>query len=544
MTTDYSHPSLEIRSLKQSDFKALKALQLKCFPDMEPYGYQQFRSQLKHFREGQTGVFYEGTLIGSGSTLILDLDEYSADHTWEEIADDGFIRNHDPEGDTLYGIEVMVDPEYRNMKIGRRIYEERKNLCREWNLRRILVGGRLPNYHKYQKKMDIYAYVRSVMNKKISDPVLTFQLKNDFVVKRIIRNYLKEDTDSGGYAALLEWTNFEYQTLAPKQRITSMPVRICCVQYQMRKIESFDDFTTQVEYFVDVASDYKSDFVLFPELLTTQLLSFEKEKRPGLASRELAKYTDQYIKFFQDMALSYNVNIIGGSHFTLEKDHVFNVSYLFRRDGTIDKQYKIHITPSESLWWGVQSGSTPKVFDTDRGKIAINICYDVEFPEMARFAVDNGAHILFVPYCTDERHGFTRVRTCAQARAIENQIFVAMAGTTGNIPSVENLAIQYAQSAIFTPSDFPFSRDGIAAITDENAEMVVIADVDVEVLRRSRHSGTVMPLKDRRRDLYSIRFRDLPEYSRVMPDDALFDGEKDEKGYDGQDEHSSRNKKG
>ncbi len=528
MTSDQSNPSLEIRALKQNDFKVLKALQLKCFPDMEPYSYNQFRSQLKYFRDGQIGIFFEGALIGSGSSLILDLDEYSTDHTWEEIADEGYIRNHDPEGDTLYGIEVMVDPDYRDMKIGRRIYEERMELCRTLNLRRILVGGRLPNYHKHQTNMDIYAYVRSVMNKKLFDPVLTFQLQNDFIVKRIIRNYLKEDIESCGYAVLLEWTNFEYQSKAPKQRITSMPVRICCVQYQMRKISNFDDFATQVEYFVDVASDYKSDFVLFPELLTTQLLSFEKEKRPGLASRELAKYTDQYITFFKDMALSYNVNIIGGSHFTLEKDNVFNVSYLFRRDGTYDKQYKIHVTPSESLWWGVQAGSVPKVFDTDRGKVAINICYDVEFPEMARFAVDNGAHILFVPFCTDERHGFTRVRTCAQARAIENQIYVAMAGTTGNIPSVENMAIQYSQSAIFTPSDFPFSRDGIAAITDENAEMVILADVDVEVLRRSRHSGTVMPLKDRRRDLYSVQFQDLPEYSQIMPDDQPFDAEGDE----------------
>lgn len=532
MTQDALNPSLEIRPLGLKDYKAVKNLQLKCFPGMEPYTYAHVRSQLKHFREGQIGVFFEGTLIGCSNSLILDLDEYSADHTWEEIADDGMIGNHDPEGDTLYGIEVMVDPEYRDMKIGRRIYEERMDLCRRLNLRRILVGGRLPNYHKHQGKMDIYTYVRSVMNKKIFDPVLTFQLQNDFVVKRIIRNYLREDTDSCGYAALLEWTNFEYQTQVPKQRITSMPVRICCVQYQMRKITSFEDFATQVEYFVDVASDYKSDFVLFPELLTTQLLSFEQEKRPGLAARELTKYTDEYVAFFQDMALSYNVNIIGGSHFTLEEDNVFNVSYLFRRDGTYDKQYKIHITPDERLWWGVQPGSVPKVFDTDRGKIAINICYDVEFPEMARYAVDQGANILFVPFCTDERHGFTRVRTCAQARAIENQIYVAMAGTTGNIPSVENMAIQYAQSAIFTPSDFPYSRDGIAALSDENTEMVVLADVDTEVLRRSRHSGTVMPLKDRRKDLYSIQFRDLPEYSKIMPDDAPFDAEGDDEEFE------------
>ncbi|MEX0773985.1 MAG: carbon-nitrogen hydrolase family protein [Balneolales bacterium] len=514
--SDQITPSLELKLLERSDYKALKALQLKCFPDMKPYTQAQFRSQIKQFKEGQIGVFYGDELIGSASSLILDLDEYSKNHTWNEIADEGYIKNHDGEGDTLYGIEVMVDPEYREMKIGRRIYDARKELCVRLNLKRILVGGRVPNYHKYQNDMSVHEYVRSVASKKIYDPVLTFQLQNGLIVKRIISNYLDEDHESCGYATLMEWVNLEYQQQAPKRKISSLPVRICCIQYQMRKINNFDDFATQVEYFVDVASEYKSDFALFPELLTTQLLSFEHEKRPGQAARQLANYTDQYIEFFTDMAISYNVNIIGGSHFTLEEDNVFNVSYLFRRDGTVDKQYKLHVTPSESLWWGVQPGSKPKVFDTDRGKIAINICYDVEFPELARFAVDNGAQIIFVPYCTDERHGFTRVRTCAQARAIENQLYVAMAGTTGNIPSVENMAIQYAQSAIFTPSDFNFARDGIAALAEENAEMVVIADVDLEVLRRARHSGTVTPLKDRRTDLYALKFEDKDEYDMVL----------------------------
>ncbi|MEX0684784.1 MAG: carbon-nitrogen hydrolase family protein [Balneolales bacterium] len=516
MPTDPITPSLELRPLEKSDYKALKALQLKCFPTMKPYTQAQFRSQIKNFQEGQLGVFFGEELIGSGSSLILDLDEYSKEHSWDEIADEGYIRNHDEEGDTLYGIEVMVDPEYRDMKIGRRIYDARKDLCVGLNLKRILIGGRLPNYHKYKDEMSVYEYVRSVASKKIYDPVLTFQLQNGLIVKRVISNYLDEDHESHGYASLMEWVNLEYQQQAPKRKISSLPVRICCIQYQMRKINSFDEFATQVEYFVDVASEYKSDFALFPELLTTQLLSFEVEKRPGQAARELAKYTDQYVEFFTDMAISYNVNIIAGSHFTLEEDNVFNVSYLFRRDGSVDKQYKIHVTPSEALWWGVQPGSIPKIFDTDRGKIAINICYDVEFPELARYAVDHGAQILFVPYCTDERHGFTRVRICAQARAIENQLYVAMAGTTGNIPSVENMAIQYAQSAIFTPSDFNFARDGVAAVSEENAEMVVIADVDLEVLRRGRQSGTVTPLKDRRKDLYTIKFEEKGEHDMVL----------------------------
>ena len=130
--------------------------------------------------------------------------------------------------------------------------------------------------------------------------------------------------------------------------------------------------------------------------------------------------------------------------------------------------------------------------------------YDVEFPELGRLATEKGAEIIFVPFCTDERQSYLRVRCCAQARAIENQIYVAMAGTIGNLPSVENIEINYAQSGIFTPSDFAFARDGIAGECQPNAETVVVADVDLETLRRHRHSGTVQNWKDRRLDLYKI----------------------------------------
>ncbi len=519
MNTD--NTTIYLRPLEESDYDDLLALQARCFPEMDPTTKDQFESQLYQFQEGQIGVFVNDKLVASSSSLILDTDEYSDVHTWDEIADEGYIRNHDEEGDTLYGIEVMVDPEMRGMKLGRRLYEARKDLCRKLNLKRILIGGRLPNFHKYADKMRVTEYVRNVLDKQIDDPVLTFQVKNDFVVKRILRDYLEDDFDSRRHAVLMEWVNLEYRQTAQRRKISSSPARICCVQYKMRKINNFDEFAQQIEYFVDVASEYKCDFVLFPEMLTTQLLSFVGEKRPGIAARELTAFTDEYIEFFNELAIRYNINIIGGSHFTLENDRVHNVSYLFHRDGEIDSQYKVHITPSERRWWGVQPGSEVKVFDTDRGRVAINICYDVEFPEMARQAVDKGAQILFVPYCTDERHGFTRVRICSQARAIENQIYVAIAGTVGNIPSVANMDIQYAQSAIFSPSDFQFSRDGIVSISEENTEMVVIADVDLETLRRSRHSGTVTPLKDRRKDLYQIKFNVISDEKVIFPKEDI-----------------------
>ena len=155
----------------------------------------------------------------------------------------------------------------------------------------------------------------------------------------------------------------------------------------------------------------------------------------------------------------------------------------------------------------MEPGDSVEVFDTDKGKINIQICYDIEFPELSRIAVEKGAQIIFVPFSTDERTAYLRVRYCAQARCVENHVFVAMAGTVGNLPSVENMDIQYAQSGIYTPSDIPFSRDAIASESTPNIETVIIDDVDVELLKRHRQSGSVLNWMDRRTDLYDVRVR-------------------------------------
>ena len=476
---------------------------------MEPYGYNHFRSQLKHFSQGQIGVFFEGKLIGSSNSLILDLDEYTFDHTWEEISDDGYIRNHDPEGDTLYGMEIMVHPQYRGMKLATRMYEARKELAREHNLQRIVIGGRLPGYKNYRNTLNINQYVDKVTSKAIFDPVLTPQLSNGFSLKKVIKEYIDEDKESGGFATYLEWTNFDFQQQKNQKLFTALPVRICLVQYQMRTIRSFDDFAIQCEYFVDVASGYKSDFIMFPEIFTLQLLTIFPKENPGTAARKIGEFTEQYLELFSELAIKYNINIIAGSHFTPEGDKLYNIAYLFKRSGEIGKQYKLHISPNEKKWWGVEPGRKIEVFDTDKGKIAIQVCYDIEFPEVSRIAVERGARIIFVPFCTDDRQSYLRVKYCAQARCVENQIFVAIAGTVGNLPHVDNMDIQYAQSGIFTPSDFSFARDAIAAESTPNVETVIVNDIDLELLKRHRNRGTVTNWNDRRNDLYRIQAFDL-----------------------------------
>lgn len=502
---------IQVRQIRMEDFEQIVDMQKRCFPGMHPWLREHIESQLRIFPEGQLCVEYQGKVVASSCSLIVDFDLYEEWHNWREIADQGYIRNHTPDGDTLYGIEIMVDPDFRGRKLARRLYDARKELCRRHNLARIIIGGRIPGYGTYAGKMSASEYAEKVMERTLFDPVLTTQLANGFDLKQLIPNYFPSDEASKGYATFLEWTNLDYVPDTTKRMHQVSLVRICAVQYQMRQVEGFADFEKQCEYFIDTAADYESDFVLFPELVTTQLLSSVEARDPAEGARKLAELTPQYLDFFTRMAVRYNVNIVGGSQFTLEEDRLYNVAYLFRRNGTIERQYKLHVTPAERRWWGTVGGDELHVFETDRGKIAMLVCYDVEFPELVRIAVGKGAQILFVPFNTNDRDAYLRVRYCAQARCVENQVYVAISGCTGNLPFVENADVHYAQSGIFTPSDYSFARDGIAAECTPNIETLVVHDVDLETLRRHRLTGSVTNWSDRRKDLYQVRYRDHDE---------------------------------
>lgn len=508
--------SVRLRPLELDDFDALVAMQQRCFPGQAPWKREHIASQLEVFPEGQLVLEVEGALAASASSLVVSFDHYEHWHDWHAIADGGYIRNHDPAGDTLYGIEIMVDQDFRGMRFARRLYEARKTLARRLNLARIIIGGRIPGYGDHAAATSAWEYVDKVLSKELVDPVLTPQLANGFTVQGLIPDYFPSDVASRGYAAFLTWENPDYRPSDIPRSHRTVQVRLCLVQYRMRRVASWDDFAQQVAFFVDLASDYRSDFVVFPELFSTQLLSIMPPERPGLAARRLADLTPRVVALFRDLAVKHNVNIIGGSHFVVADETLYNTAFLFRRNGTIAQQKKLHVTPNERKWWGVAGGGELEVFDTDRGRVAILICYDVEFPELARMAAAKGATILFVPFNTDERYGYLRVRHCAQARAIENQLYVATAGCAGLVPGVENADIHYAQSGIFTPSDFPFARDAVASESMPNVETIVVHDVDLELLRRNRVAGTARPWTDRRTDLYSIHYTDSSGEARSI----------------------------
>jgi predicted amidohydrolase len=278
-------------------------------------------------------------------------------------------------------------------------------------------------------------------------------------------------------------------------------VRVASLQYFIRPVTSASNFRDQVTALVETAADYGAQLVLFPEYFTVQLLTLGDVRAPIAGQiRDLAAHGDSFVEFMAELASRHKIYLLAGTIPSIDATtgKLHNDAHFFGPDGRMGTQGKLHMTRFESEDWLVHARNRLKVFDTAFGKVAITICYDVEFPEIARAAAWAGAHILLVPSCTDERQGFLRVRYCAHARAIENQMYVIVSHTVGSLPMVPAVSLNYGQAAILTPSDFTFSRDGILAEGHPNQEMMVIGDLNLETILQARTTGTVLPLSDSR----------------------------------------------
>ncbi len=512
MVTEVSH-KLDLRHLNIDDYDAVREIGAKVYKGLSaPWDKKEIANLIQRFPEGQICIEDNGRAVAVALSIIIDFSLFSNNHSYRQITGNGTFRTHDSEGDYLYGIEVFVDPEYRGMRLGRRLYDARKDLAVNLNLKGILLGGRIPGYKKYADTMSAQQYILKVQNRELIDNVLTFQLSNDFHVRNLLDDYWRQDYQSLGNAVLLEWVNIYYQKKTRLIGGTKSIARLGVVQWQMRRFISFDDFMQQAEFFIDTVSDYQSDIVLFPELFNAPLIHTYEGDSSSDAMRKLAEYTEKMRSTLVDMALAYNINIVAGSVPLVRDDgSLANVAYICRRDGTWDSQEKLHITPDEDVHWGFYGGNKLKVFDTDVGKIGVLICYDVEFPELARLQTEKGMKILLVPFWTDTKNGYLRVRRCAQARAIENECYVAISGSVGNIPKVEAMGIQYSQAAVFTPSDFSFPHDAIASETTPGVETTLITDLDLDLLKELRAKGSVQNMTSRRTDLYELRWKDNNE---------------------------------
>lgn len=500
---------IEVRHLTLEDYEGLKAVMKAVYPNWEGSHWREreIKKLLSRFPEGQLCILVNEKLVGAALSIIVDYDRFSEEHTYREVTGNYTFNTHDPDdGDVLYGIEVFVHPEFRGLRLGRRLYDARKELCENLNLRGIIFGGRIPNYVKHAHELTPKQYIEKVDRKEIYDPTLSFQLSNDFHVRLVLRGYLPGDEQSHEVGTLMEWNNIYYDPSEKLLNVQKTVVRVGLVQWQMRPHRSLESLLEQVEYFVDAVSGYRCDFMVLPEFFTAPLMAEFNHLSEADAVRQVAKYWQAVQDKLVEFAVSYNVNIIGGSMPMLDGAKLLNVGWFCHRNGTVERYEKLHVTPDEAKVWGMRGGDSLKIFETDCGKVGVLICYDVEFPELPRLLAAEGMKILFVPFMTDTQNGYTRVRNCAMARAIENECYVAIAGSVGNLPKVHNMDIQYAQSAVFTPADFQFPTQGIKAEATPNAEMVLITDLDFELLKELHEVGAVRNLKDRRTDLFEVRF--------------------------------------
>ena len=513
-----------VRRWTQIDLPFIVELQQAAYPEFprkDLCDIRNYEYQLHAFPDGQLLAEVDGKIVGYATSLIVQIDDDSPWYSYAEVTGLGTFSTHNPAGDTLYGADIAVHPDWRGKSIAGKLYGGRKKILSRYNLRRMVAGGRIPGYREYAGRISPEEYIRQVQEGKLKDMALSAHLKAGYIVRGVHMDYLT-DAESLDYATFLEMPNPRFNEQRRKIAATPLKtpvrkVRACAAQYQMRRIKNWEEFEQQADFFIQTANEYHSHFLLFPELFTAQLFSaMSSDLDTVQAVEQLSDYTEKYIDFFRRRAKETGLYIIAGSHPVKSLKGISNTAHLFTPTGEIYTQDKLHITPGERMFWGIIPGNGIKIFDTGLARIAIQVCYDIEFPEIARLLTLAGVEILFVPFSTDERKSYMRVRYTCQARAVENMIYVVMAGNIGNLPQVKSFLINYGQAAILTPSDFVFPLNGTLAEAEPNTETVVISDLNLEDLKQQRELGSVTPLLDRRVDLYEIRSKVKIEVIRTQ----------------------------
>ena len=266
---------VEIRNLQKEDYDQLASSFTRVYADGSDVFWtpEQIDKLIRIFPEGQIVTVVDDKIVGCALSIIVNYNDVKNDHTYAQVTGNETFDTHTRKGNILYGIEVFIHPDYRGLRLARRMYEYRKELCEKLNLKAIMFGGRLPNYHKYADRMRPKEYIDKVRQREIFDPVLLFQLSNDFHVRKVMRNYLPNDEESKHFACLLQWDNIYYQEPTEEYISPKTTVRVGLVQWQMRSYKTLDDLFEQVEFFVDSVSGYQSDFVLFPEYFNAPLMA-------------------------------------------------------------------------------------------------------------------------------------------------------------------------------------------------------------------------------------------------------------------------------
>ncbi len=286
-------------------------------------------------------------------------------------------------------------------------------------------------------------------------------------------------------------------------------LRVAAAQYPIDYFKTWPEIATKLGRWVEEAAVEGATLLVFPEYFSLEITATFGEvvcrSLPQSLEKLQGALTD-FLHLFRDLARRHGVHICAGSYpVRLADGRYCNRAYFFWPTGHYDFQEKLQMTRFEAEKWGIAAGQGLKVFATDFGKVAINVCYDSEFPLFARHQVEQGADILLVPSCTDTLAGYHRVRIGCQARALENQCFVIQAPTVGECPWSAAVDINIGAAGIYTPVDHGFPPDGVLAVGELNAPRWVYADLTLAELQRIRLEGQV------------FNYRDWPRQHRHLP---------------------------
>lgn len=272
---------------------------------------------------------------------------------------------------------------------------------------------------------------------------------------------------------------------------------VAAVQFEMKPVSSFDEFADQARTALDEAGLGK-EIVVLPELFTTGLFAaqegWEEDEVSGLS--RLHEYLPAYRELFAAESKARQTWILAGSTLALTSSGIQNVAHLFGPEGQESTHVKTHIFPAEG-GWGTVEGDGLEVIDINGVTVGIAICYEAEIPEVSTILTRKGAEIILVPSYTFTEAGFYRVRHCAAARAIENQVYVVHCPVTGDLPAP--LSPGWGRPSILSPCDLDFPANGVIAEGAENTQSTVTATLDLELLRENRRSGAATTYQDRKR---------------------------------------------
>lgn len=456
--------------------------------------------QQNAFPEGILLAEVDDALVGYATCLIVQLDEDSPWYSYDEITGGGAFTTHSPSGDTLYGADIAVHPDYRGRGVSTALYKARKKLLRRLNLKRMVAGGRIPGYESVADRMDPEEYVDKVVTGQLIDPSLNAHLRAGYQVKGVHHGYL-DDEQSLNYATFLEYENPHFRPNRHRISVTPLKrrhskIRLCLAQSDFASIASFEQLLDCIASTLHKAENLGVQLLLLPDRWYPLGEAEANPKRAG-----------EFSEFLESQCRAHGL-YLAGEKYPLAP-HESGHLVLYGPSGELGSQSRLHI--SDRHQGQTKPPAELLLFDTSLGRIGLLAGYDVVFPEVVRRLTLSGMQLLLCPIATNERNEYLRLRYCAKARAVENSIFVGLCN--------KGDSTSYGESAVFTPCDFGFPDSGDAARAGTFGPTSVVHDLDLGSLEAVREIGVVTPLKDRRLDVCGldsqVRVRTVREGEKV-----------------------------